>query len=180
MNINDEEGLGFINRLLEQLHQADYKLLGSIVLNIYKPGSWHVDRVENQHFYGDKWIKTLQGKNPRESLPSMEPPFDDSTPLSALFRENHHEELREVIESWRPCLIGDDSCIDVLDITRFEFDKDRIYSNRVYYDLLDLENIGAMQVSMSNLARYLASHTNLSSSYDTLYRQLKKCRQERS
>ena len=53
---NDEHGdglsaddLNHLNRLLEQLHQADYRILGSIVLNIYKPGSQHVDRVERQY-----------------------------------------------------------------------------------------------------------------------------------
>ena len=46
---NDEESLEFINRLLERLHQADYKELGCININIYKPGSQHVDRVERQY-----------------------------------------------------------------------------------------------------------------------------------
>ncbi|MBR2291283.1 MAG: hypothetical protein IJ868_03105 [Prevotella sp.] len=46
---NDEESLEFINCLLERLHQADYKSLGSININIYKPGSQHVDKVENQY-----------------------------------------------------------------------------------------------------------------------------------
>ena len=40
---NDEETLEFINRLLEQLHHADYKVLGSIEINIYKSGSQHID-----------------------------------------------------------------------------------------------------------------------------------------
>ena len=93
-------------------------------------------------------------------------------------RSYHHEELKNIIESWRPYLIGDDPSIDALAITHFEFDKKQIYSNRVYYDLLDLDAIGALQVALSQLARYLAEHSNLSSSYDTLYRQLKKCRQE--
>jgi hypothetical protein len=69
--------------------------------------------------------------------------------------------------------------VDALAITHFEFDKNRIYSNKVYYDLLDLEVVGALQVSLSQLSNYLANHTNLSSSYATLYRQLKKYRQER-
>lgn len=43
------DDLNHLNRLLEQLHQADYKILGSIVLNIYASGSQHVDRVENQY-----------------------------------------------------------------------------------------------------------------------------------
>ena len=34
-NNNDEESLELINRLLERLHQADFRFLGSIVLNIY-------------------------------------------------------------------------------------------------------------------------------------------------
>ena len=46
---NDEDALELFNSLLERLHQADYKALGSININIYKPGSQHVDRVENQY-----------------------------------------------------------------------------------------------------------------------------------
>ena len=47
--------------------------------------------------------------------------------IHALFRENHHEELRTVIDSWQPYLTGDETNIDVLAITRFEFDKDHIH-----------------------------------------------------
>ena len=46
---NDEDGLELINRLLERLHQAGNKSLGSVNINIYKPGSQHVDRVERQY-----------------------------------------------------------------------------------------------------------------------------------
>ena len=102
-----------------------------------------------------------------------------SMPLAELFRVNFHGELRTVIESWRPYLVGDNPDTDALAMTRFEFDKKRIYSNRVYYDLLDLDALGALQVPLSLLARYLADHTNLSRSHATLYRQLKKYRQER-
>lgn len=57
MNYNGEDhgeelsadDLNHLNRLLEQLHLADYKILGSIVLNIYKSGSQHVDKVERQY-----------------------------------------------------------------------------------------------------------------------------------
>ena len=101
-------------------------------------------------------------------------------PLAELFRVNFHGELRNVIDSWRPCLIGDDTKKDALSMTHFEFDKKQIYSNRVYLDLLDLDDLGALQVSLSQLARYLAEHSNLSCSYATLYRQLKKYRQERT
>lgn len=172
------EDLKELNYLLERLHQADYKLLGSIEINIYKPGSQRVDHVDNQYFYGDACPRPK--KTPKEENASTTERFSKDTPLSALFRKNRHEELRKVIESWRPYLINDDTNIDALDMNRFEFDKERIYSNRVYYDLLDMDNLGALQVSLSQLARYLADHSNLSSSHATLYRQLKKYRQERS
>ena len=193
MNFNEEipdnlGGLGdmlpadvlkMVNELLEQLHRKDKDHQGSIVLNIYEKGSLHVDHVDNQNFYGDKWVKALQNKVVADDQPSAEPVFDKDTPLSVLFRDNFHSELRKVIESWRPYLIGDASSIDALAMTLFEFDRKRIYSNRVYYDLLDLDDLGALQVPLSQLANYLADHSNLSQSYDTLYRQLKKYRQER-
>ena len=168
-----------LNELLEQLHQKEKDHQGSIVLNIYEKGSLHVDHVDNQYLYGDKWVKALQNKVVADDQPSADPVFEKDTPLSALFRDNFHGELRKVIESWRPYLIDDDASVDALAMTRFEFDRKRIYSNRVYYDLLDLDDSGALLVSLSQLSNYLANHTNLSSSYATLYRQLKKYRQER-
>ena len=174
------EVLKMLNELLEQLHRKEKDHQGGIVLNIYEKGSLHVDHVDNQYFYGDKWIKALQNKVVADDQPSAaDPVFDKDTPLSALFRDNYRSELRKVIESWRPYLIDDDASVDALAITHFEFDKNRIYSNKVYYDLLDLEVVGALQVSLSQLSNYLANHTNLSNSYATLYRQLKKYRQER-
>ena len=172
--------LKMVNELLEQLHRKGKDHQGGIVFNIYEKGSLHVDHVDNQYFYGDKWIKALQNKVVADDQPSAaDPVFEKDTPLSALFRDNYRSELRKVIESWRPYLIGDDATVDALAMTHFEFDKNRIYSNKVYYDLLDLEVVGALQVSLSQLSNYLANHTNLSNSYATLYRQLKKYRQER-
>ena len=173
------EVLKKLNELLEHLHQSDNNK-GSTVINIYEKGSMHIDRVDKQNFYGDKWAKALQNREAADGPPTAEPVFDKDTPLSALFRENFHGELRKVIESWRPYLIGDDPSVDALAMTRFEFDKKSIYSNRVYYDLLDLEAVGSLQVSLSDLARYLADHSNLSNSYATLYRLLKKYRQDRT
>ena len=40
-----------VNELLEKLHQADKDHQGSTVINIYAPGSQHVD---NQYIFGDK------------------------------------------------------------------------------------------------------------------------------
>ena len=171
------EVLKKLNELLELLHQTDFKQHGSVVFNIYEKGSLHVDHVDNQTFNGDACPKSRKTSKEDESLATVR--FDPDTPLSALFRENHHKELRQIIDSWRPYLVGDDPGIDALALARFEFDRKQIYSNRVYYDLLDLDAFGALQVSLSDLAHYLADHSNLSSSYATLYRLLKKYRQER-
>lgn len=139
-------------------------------------------------FYLDKTLEQIHQemmklpepkKTTKELDTSTTERFGKDTPLSALFRENFHEKLRTAIESWRPYLVGDDSNVDALALTRFAFDKKQIYSNRVYFDLLDLDDLGALQVSLSQLANYLAGHSNLSSSYATLYRQLKMYRKER-
>ena len=166
------------NELLEQLHRKEKDHQGGIVFNIYGKGSLHVDHVDTQNFYGDKWIKALQNKVVTDEQPSAEPVFDKDTPLSALFRDNFHGELRKVIELWRPYLVDDDASVDALAMAHFEFDKNRIYSNKVYRDLCELDALGALQVSLSQLARYLADHSNLSRSYATLYQQLKNYRSE--
>ena len=167
------------NELLEQLHQKEKDHQGGIVLNIYEKGSLHVDHVDNQYLYGDKWVKALQNKVVADDQPSAaDPVFEKDTPLSALFRDNFHGELRKVIESWRPYLVDDDASVDALAMTHFEFDKNRIYSNKVYRDLCELDGLGALQVSLSQLARYLADHSNLSRSFATLYQQLKNYRSE--
>ena len=165
-----------VNELLEQLHRTDKDHQGSKIEFVYvASGGQHVDHVDNQYFYGDKYLKQPRLSSQEASTTAH---FGEDTPLSALFRKTRHEELRKAIESWRPYLIGDDTAIDALAITHFEFDKKRIYSKRVYYDLLDLDALGALQVSLSQLACYLADHSNLSSSYTALYQQLKHYRQE--
>ena len=170
------EVLKIINQLLEKQHQVGHTNQGGIVINIHEKGSLHVDHVDNQNFYGDAYTKPK--KTPKEVDASTTERFSKDTPLSDLFRKTRHEELRKVIASWRPYLISDDTTVDALAMTHFEFDKKRIYSNRVYYDLLDLDAVGALQVSLSQLAYYLADHSNLSSSYTALYQQLKHYRQE--
>ena len=168
--------LKLLNELLEQLHRKDKDHQGCKIEFVYvASGGQHVDHVDNQYFYGDKCLKQSKTSSQEASTTAH---FSDDTPLSALFRKTRHEELRKVIESWRPYLIGSDATVDALAITHFEFDKKQIYSNRVYYDLLDLDALGALQVSLSQLACYLADHSNLSSSYTALYQQLKHYRQE--
>ena len=190
MNYNEEvpdnlEGLGEmlpaevlkkLNELLELMHRTDHTNHGSTVINIYEKGSLHVDHVDNQNFYNDSGLRLP--KTPKTEDAPATKTFDQDTPLSALFRDNHHEELRMVIDSWRPYLVDDDAAIDALALNRFEFDKDRIYANRVYRDLCGLDARGALHVSLSQLARYLTGHSNLSRSYATLYQQLKTYRGE--
>jgi hypothetical protein len=178
------EVLRLLNELLEQMHQAGHTNQGSIVLNIFKSGSQYVEHVGNQYFYGDADVKKGSVPSPSEvreqgaGRKKTEEHFADDTPLSALFRKSHHEELRKRIASWRPYLIGDDASVDDLAMTHFEFDRNRIYSNKVYRDLCELSVFGALQVSLSQLARYLVDHSNLSRSYATLYQQLKYYRCE--
>jgi len=156
------EVLKLFNQLLERLYQADSNNHGSTVINIYKEGSWHIDNVESQYF-GDKWA------------PPPELPFDDNTPISALFRENFHDELRSVVESWRPCLVNDDPTIDALAMNRFEFDFSKILAMGVYIDLGSLLCKHPLEDdNMRTLADYLFLHSNLSNSQPTLYAQLRK------
>jgi len=81
--------LKMVNELLEQLHQADSKWTER-----------QKDKKEAKH------NKTASGV-----------PFDGNTPLSALFRENHHDKLKAVIESWRPYLLNDDKAREALALT---------------------------------------------------------------
>ena len=184
MNIsNEDEVLDLFRRLHERLQQANGNTPngnnpnGSHNTFVYvAPGAQYVNNLYQQPPLPDP--PRRRGNEATEK--DANPPFDADTPLSALFRESHHEELRQIIDSWRPFLIDDDPTTDALHLNSFQFDKKRIYSNRVYYDLLDLDAAGALQVSLSDLARYLSDHSNLSNSYATLYRLLKKYRQERS
>ena len=179
------EVLKLVNELLEQQHRTDHPNNGSKIEIVYvASGGQHVETQINVETHPrplpkGRGVDTFKGdgKLP-EVLPPAETSFNDSTPLSALFRKNHYEELRKVIDFWRPYLINDDQNMDALAMTRFEFDKDKIYSNKVYRDLCELDALGALQVPMSQLARYLSAHSNLSRSYATLYQQLKYYRSE--
>ena len=164
--------LKMINELLERMHQEEGNKHGSKIEIVYvASGGQHVETQINIGTHHSPPKGREKGVKAKES-------FNDDTPLSALFRENHHEALRKVIESWRPYLINDEKATEALSLTHFEFDKDQIYSNKVYRDLCELDALGALQVSLSQLAHYLAVHSNLSQSYATLYQQLKYYRCE--
>ena len=100
------------------------------------------------------------------------------TPLSALFRRTFHEELRQVINTWRPYLINDDKTKDALELCRFDIDKKNLTARRVYWDLVELIECGALRPSLQTLADYLFDHSNLSRTASTLYQLLALARRE--
>ena len=177
MNFNDDEIVALLNRLLEKLHQADSNHQGSTVINIYGKGSLHVDHVDNQNFYGDKWTERQKDKKEaKHNKTASGVPFDGNTPLSALFRENHHDKLKTVIESWQPYLVNDDKDTDALARTSFVFDMEKIRPVSIYMDLVHLINQDALRFPMSVLAAYMFQHSNMSQSQNALYVQLKRYR----
>ena len=172
MSINNEEVIELLRRLLERLQQADgNNAKGSTTIIYVAPGAQYVKNLYQQIPLTDP--PRRKGNNVAGA--TADPPFDADTPLSALFRENHHEELRKIIDSWRPYLIGDDSTIDALAMTSFEFDFDKVIATHIYIDLGRLLYVHALKDdNMSLLAKYLYQHSNLSNSESTLYVQLRK------
>lgn len=69
------EVLKRIKELLESLHfiekdkMKDVKKEKGIEINIYEKGSWHVDNVESQNFYGEKWME--HPKEEKTTLPAL-------------------------------------------------------------------------------------------------------------
>ena len=172
---NEEESM--LALLREGLRENRSSAPIVINYNYYNgPIGQHNDHVDTVNFTMDKDGGFHFQHTSRVN--SVEPEFDADTPLSALFRESHHEELRKIVESWRPYLMGEGKDGEALRMTQFEFDKDQIYSNKVYRDLCELDSIGGLRVPLSVLARYLATHSNLSQSYASLYQQLKRYRNE--
>ena len=174
MEINGEDLLASLNRLLGGLHQAGLTNFGSHLSIVYvAPGAQYVSTIHNQ--YPQSLPSPPRRRENKAAGATADPPFDADTPLSALFRENHHEELRKVIDSWRPYFIGDDPSIDALALAHFEFDFDKIIATHIYIDLGRLLYVHALKDdNMSQLAKYLYQHSNLSNSESTLYVQLRK------
>ena len=172
---NDEDALGLLNRLLEGLHQADYTNHGSKIEIVYvASGAQYVGTVQNQYLGAHPSPPKGREKRASETGKDADPPFDADTPLSALFRENHHKELRQIIDSWRPYLISDDPTIDALSLAHFEFDLKRICPKQVYLSLVNLILQDALRPPMACLAQYMFTHSNLSRNELALYKQLKR------
>jgi hypothetical protein len=73
------EVLKKLNELLELIHQTGQTNQGSTVINIYEKGSMHIDRVDNQNFYGDASHKPKKVSK-EENFPVT------PQPLSAMLR----------------------------------------------------------------------------------------------
>lgn len=167
---NKEDALGLLNRLPALLRWAGLKNFGShLYFNYFAPGSQYINRID--HFHGDKCQKKV--KSSTKEISDTEP-FNDNTPLSTLFRENHHEELRKAIESWQPYLSNATTKVDALNLTNFQFDLTAIRPVSIYMDFAHLINHDALRLPMSVLAAYMFEHSNLSISENALYVQLKR------
>ena len=161
-----------VNELLERVHRKDKDHQGSPVF-IYAPGSQYVDKQINigeTHTPETLPVPPCVGRG--KNTEKKEDIIKNETPLSALFRKNSHEKLQKVIETWRPFLIGETE--DMMKLNEFKFDLSRIQPSTIYLDLAQLINQGGLQCSMSVLAAYMFTHSNLSRSENALYVQLKR------
>ena len=98
--------------------------------------------------------------------------------LQDCFLVNFHERVKAIILSWYHKLVHHPSTSEVFDITYFEFDKNKVTSKEVYYDLIPLIEEGGLCECVTTLVYYLVNHSNLSNSYATLYQQMSDYRRE--
>jgi len=96
------------------------------------------------------------------------------TPLSALIRETHHEELSLFLKQWRHFLKGDHSKIVLLQLSYFEFDLECVNVGMIYRHLAQLINHDAVIPNVTVLARYMVEHSNLAIQWKSVYRQINR------
>ena len=96
------------------------------------------------------------------------------TPLSALIRNAHHQELSLFLKQWLFFLKGDHSKTDVLQLSYFEFDFDRINTGIIYRHLAQLIVLDAVIPSVAVLIRYIVDHSNLKVKWKSVYRQINR------
>ena len=88
--------------------------------------------------------------------------------LQDCFLVSFQERVKALILSWYHKLVHHPSTSEVFDITYFEFDKNKVTSKEVYYDLIPLIEEGGLCECV----------TTLSNSYATLYQQMSDYRRE--
>ena len=98
---NNEEILQLLNRLLEELHQADgNNKKGSTVINIYGKGSQHVDKIEKQIIYTDACPKLV--KDNKETPPPDLPPSLSTDEAMTLWKKA--QDAGYVDENYQPLI----------------------------------------------------------------------------
>lgn len=98
---NNEEILQLLNRLLEELHQADgNNKKGSTVINIYGKGSQHVDKIEKQIIYTDACPKLV--KDNKETPPPNLPPSLSTDEAMTLWKKA--QDAGYVDENYQPLI----------------------------------------------------------------------------
>ena len=98
---NNEEILQWLNRLLEELHQADgNNKKGSTVINIYGKGSQHVDKIEKQIIYTDACPKLV--KDNKETPPPNLPPSLSTDEAMTLWKKA--QDAGYVDENYQPLI----------------------------------------------------------------------------
>ena len=98
---NNEEILQLLNRLLEELHQADgNNKKGSTVINIYGKGSQHVDKIEKQIIYTDASSKLV--KDNKETPPPNLPPSLSTDEAMTLWKKA--QDAGYVDENYQPLI----------------------------------------------------------------------------
>lgn len=98
------------------------------------------------------------------------------TPLSALFHEGCHAQLVNDIKYLCGFLIDCQSDVDVLKVSRFDFDfsSPKFHPCKVYQKLANMVNRHLLIVSHRALSRYMAEHSNLHASAESIYRSIYK------
>ena len=98
---NNEEILQLLNRLLEELHQADgNNKKDSTVINIYGKGSQHVDKIEKQIIYTDASSKLV--KDNKKTPPPDLPPSLSTDKAMALWKKA--QDAGYVDENYQPLI----------------------------------------------------------------------------
>ena len=104
------------------------------------------------------------------------------TPLSALFHDGCHDQLVNDIKYLCDFLIDCQSDVDVLKVSRFDlvsrfdfdFSSPKFRPCKVYQKLANMVNRHLLIVSHRELSRYMAEHSNLHASAESIYRSIYK------
>lgn len=96
------------------------------------------------------------------------------TRFMSLFNWDHHKEIHTVLQKWRKALKDEDSENLESASGKMIFDFNKMEPRKIYADLVLLINHGAMNCSMRELARFIVKWSNLGTSEDGVYMNLKR------